>query len=74
MVQELACSISYGINKTVNPHVPPHPKINPSPQVPLVWNQLHILPKRKKQLSPAKQTNKEEPIKGKQEATGTPLI
>ena len=54
MVQELACSVSYGINKTVIPCVPLRPKINPSPQVPLVWNQPHISPKRKKQPCLAK--------------------
>ena len=74
IVQELACSISYSINETINPHIPSSPKINPSPQVPLVWNQLHISPKRKKQLCPAKKTNKEERTKDKQEATGKLLM
>jgi len=39
-VQELACSASYGINKTIL--LAPGKK--PLSQVPLVWNQPHISP------------------------------
>ena len=41
-VQNLACSLRYGIKKP-----PTTPGKKPTPQVPLVWNQAHISPPKR---------------------------
>ena len=74
IIQELAYSVGYSINKTVNPYIPCSFELNPLLQVALQWNQPHILPKRKQPLCLTKITNKEELTKTKQEVTEKPLM
>ena len=51
MVQEFACSISYSINKTVNPHVLPRFKINPHPKS--LWCGTNYTSRPKERNNPA---------------------